>query len=478
MSKNFNNKIIRAVSLLVCSLICAAICLLITACNRKDATERDSSPCYDISAEYDVETSTLSASQEILYTARQDSDCAVLHIYANAFSQSYNAIDILSLQIDRQTVDYEIYGEDRTLLKAIYPFIENSTYIISCKYTVRLPHSDSRLGVTEDGIVNLTCFYPVLARYDGGWREDCYSSFGDPFFSDISSFYVNLTVDENINVASSGEIVGVERRGAKGKKTVEISAENIRDFGMAAGQFESLSESVRLHEKEVTVNYCYYSDKNPTASLERAVSSIAVFSQAFGDYSHSSFTVVESNLQNAGGMEYGSFVLVSPTPSYESYLDTITHETAHQWWYDAVGSDQLNSAWLDEGLTEFCTNYFHYLSGDRTAHTAAMSEISRSYSSFSALKPTVGFDGRMNRHLSTYLTEGEYVAVTYYKGALLFDTLRTLVGDEKFQAALKQYYKDNMLSIANEQSLCSAFKTQGYDIESIVSGWTNDTAII
>ena len=466
--------------MMLCTLICIAVCILVSACNPKKTREQDSSPCYDISAEYDAETATLSASQEILYTAQADSDYAVLHVYANAFSKDNNLINILLLQIDRQTVDCEIYGEDKTLLKVNFSFKENDTYIISCKYTVNVPRSDTRLGVTEDGIVNLTCFYPVLARYDGGWLEDCYSQFGDPFFSDVSSFYVSLTVDENMNVASSGETVSNEIRYVNGKykRTVEISAEYIRDFGMAAGQFRSLSESVRLGDRDVNVNYCYYSDDNPTASLERAVSSLTVFSQTFGDYSHSSFTVVQSNLATAGGMEYGSFVLVSPNPSIESYLDTITHETAHQWWYDAVGSDQLNSAWLDEGLTEFCTYYYHYLSGNRAAHTAAMSEISRAYSSFSALKPTVGFDGRMNRHLSTYLTEGEYVAVTYYKGALLFDTLRTLVGDEKFQAALSRYYKDNMLKIANEQSLCSAFKTQGYDVDSIISGWTNDTAII
>ena len=105
-----------------------------------------------------------------------------------------------------------------------------------------------------------------------------------------------------------------------------------------------------------------------------------------------------------------------------------------------------------------------------------MQSISRSYSAFSALKPTVGFDGRMNRHLTSYLTEGEYVAVTYYKGALLFDTLHTLVGDKKFQAAMKSYYDSNKYSVATQAELISAFKAQGYNVESIVTGWTNDTA--
>lgn len=477
MSKIFNHKKIRATSLLLVALICSAACLLITACNPKNPQAQDTSPCYDISLDYDSETFTLTASQEILYTANADCDDIVLHIYANAFNADNNAIGILSTQIDRQNVDYDIYGIDNTLLKLHYPIKASATYIMNFKYAVTLPATDTRLGVTEQGIANLTCFYPVVARYDDGWREDCYSSFGDPFFSDTSSFYVTATVDKDLNIASSGKVVGtsLKTKNGKEKMSYEIVAENIRDFGMAVGRFESLSKSIKLGGEKVDINYCYYSDDEPSASLERAANSIEVFSEAFGNYPHSAFTVMQSNLASAGGMEYGSFVLVSPNPSRENYLDTITHETAHQWWYNAVGSDQLNSAWLDEGLTDFCTYYYHYLIGDRSTHTTAMTNISRSYSAFSSLKPTVGFDGRMNRHLSTYLTDGEYVAVTYYKGALLFDTLHTLVGDAKFQASLQRYYSDNLYSVATQSDLIAAFKTQGYNITSIVTGWTDDT---
>ena len=478
MQKKFSHKKVRITSLMLAVLIFTAACALLTACNKTNQHALDTSPCYDINMEYDMDTATIAATQEILYTASDNLDCIVLHIYANSFAKDNSAIDILSAQIDKQTVEYEIYGEDRTLLKLPCALRKDDSVIMTFKYTVSLAHSDTRLGVTEQGNANLTCFYPVVAKYDGGWREDCYTQFGDPFFCDTSSFYVRLTVDEGLSVATSGKVTDTQyaTKGGKDKKILEIEAENIRDFGMAVGKFESLSESVNIGGRKVEVNYFYYSDSEPAESLSRAMKSITVFSEAFGDYPHSTFTVVQSNLASAGGMEYGAFVLVSPTESRADYLDTITHETAHQWWYNAVGSDQLNSAWLDEGLTEFCTYYYYYLVGDRTMFTSAMQSISRSYSAFSALKPTVGFDGRMNRHLTTYLTEGEYVAVTYYKGALLFDTLHTLVGDKKFQAAMKCYFERNKYSIATQAELVSAFKAQGYNMESIVSGWTNDTA--
>lgn len=33
----------------------------------------------------------------------------------------------------------------------------------------------------------------------------------------------------------------------------------------------------------------------------------------------------------------------------------IAHETAHQWWYSAVGNDEISEPWLDEALTEYST---------------------------------------------------------------------------------------------------------------------------
>ncbi len=473
MKNKFDNRKIRTKSLIAAMLVCVAACLALCACNSKSTQTIDTSPCYDINLEYDAEAKKLCAHQETLYVAPADVKEIVLHIYANAFAADHNAIDILSAQINRQNIDFEIYGEDKTLLKLPFEMQKGDVCTLALKYETSLAQTDTRLGVTKRGDANLTCFYPVVAKYDGGWREDGYCAWGDPFYSDISSFFVRATVDEELAVASSGKIVET-LLSDNGKKTVEIEARNIRDFGMAVGKFDILSRSIDINSRKIEVKYCYYDDGAPAESLKRAERALTVFSQTFGEYAHDSLTVVQSNLSAAGGMEYGSFVLVSPSNSRAEYLDTITHETAHQWWYDAVGSDQINSAWLDEGLTEFCTYYFHYLEGNRAEYSAAMASISRSYSSFSALKYTVGFDGTMNRPLSSYLTEGEYVAVTYLKGALLFDALRSLVGDKKFQAAMSKYYADNKYGIGTQQSLIDAFKSQGYDVASIVNNWTDD----
>lgn len=475
MTKKFSKS---PIPYLLAALTLLASCALLFACNKTNANPLATSTCYELTADY--EGDTLEVYQEILYYAPADTDGIVFHIYANAFNKTNDVIDISSAQINRKNVEFDIYGKDKTLLKLHYPTRKGKSVNISFQYTVTLPKTDTRLGITARGVSNLACFYPVVARYENGYREDCYNSFGDPFYHDISSFYVNVTLDEGLDVACSGEITDTRlvRVNGKDKKTLEIEAEYVRDFAMSVGKMSKVTGKAEIDGNEIGLTYCYIEDPYPARTLERISQSLSVFSEAFGAYPYKTFTVAQSNLSDAGGMEYGTFVTVSLTSSREEYLDTVTHETAHQWWYNLVGNDQINSAWLDEGLTEFCTYYFHYLTDNREKFKTEMNNISKSYAAFAAHKPTLGFDGSMNRPLSSYLTDGEYVAVCYFKGALLFNTLRELVGDGKFQASMQRYLADNRYGIATEASLIAAFKSQGCDVSGIVTSFINDTAVI
>lgn len=485
MSHKFPNGLLK---LLYVALLAACIACLLTACNSEEKRQVSKEPCYDISFTYDDTSRTLSATEEILCYAPADLDSLVLHIYANAFDNAQ--IDISNVQIDRTNVDFEIYGSDRTLMRIPADIDEGDTCSLRLEYSVTVPYADARLGKTSLGTVNLSCFYPVLARFDGEWREDEYVNLGDPFFSDTASYFVRAIVDEGLNIACSGV---KEERIENGMRYAEIEATSVRDFAMVLGKLEACSADVSLESGTVSVDLYYpkpsamgaamASDVSsqttfPTAEtaaalLARACDCIKVFSEAFGDYPYPAYTIAVSAISGAGGMEYGSMAIICPTANDAD--NVVIHETAHQWWYGAVGNDQLNDAWLDEGLSEYCTAYYYFLIGDRTDYAAYLRTLASAYAEFAHLKATVGFDGRMTRHLSTYLTDGEYAAVTYVKGALLFDCLHTLVGDGKFLAAMKTYYADNKYCIADADDLEAAFQAQGYNIRPLLDDWLNDT---
>lgn len=448
------------------------IAALLVSCNRDGGA--DSCELYSMNITYTP--GSLHVTQDVLYTPDIADDRLVMRLYANALMPDNNAIDILSCEINRTTVDYEIYGDDRTLLSIAKKVEPRKSYMISLAYDVTLPKGDGRLSESADGTANLSCFYPVVAMYSDGWREDAYETTGDPFFHSVASFYVTVTYPDSLSLSACGNIS--DSVSADGLTTSEIEAENIRDFAMAIGKFKQSARTVSLGEKSVAIKYSYLSDEAPELALDRAESVVKAFSQAFGDYPYPVFNFAKSKLSGAGGMEYGSFAIISPSESREEFYDAITHEIAHQWWYSAVGNDQLNDAWLDEGLSEFCTCFYYALIGDRKKYSEQMAQLSRSYGEFAALKSALGFDGRMDKHLSAYLTDGEYVAIAYFKGALLFDGLLKTVGETKFRSALKCYYRDNLFKIADKNSLAAAFKQQGYDISRFVDSFITDSALL
>lgn len=467
MSKKFVSKQHLKIGVIfLCAISCCAVFAIVFSLPaRTPKGVLDTSAFYDLSLKID-ENNVLYAKQEVLYTAPANLDRLVFHVYPNAIAKNgdTDAFEVLDIQINRQSVDFEIYGATRTLLQCFCSLQKGDVCTVYLEYRFAIPHSNDRLGITESGTMNIACFYPAVAVYENGWREDEYCSLGDPFFSDSASFYASVQCNENLSVASSGFVE--ETSTENGLTTWNIEAENVRDFAMCIGRFEKASATAN----GVNINYFYVEDDNANGTMERISNSISTFSKAFGEYPYSHFTLAQSDLSGGGGMEYGSFAVVCKTADKNEYLDSITHEIAHQWWYNSVGNDQLNSPWLDEGLSEFCTFYYHFLTGDRLTFTSAMADVERNYNQFYKYKH-LGFDSNMNRHLSSYVSQGEYVAVVYCKGAMLFYTLRNLVGDDNFCKALRCYYENNKFDIATQSDLCSAFKSQGFDVENLVSNY-------
>lgn len=470
-------------------VLATVLCLCLVACNKSNATATDTTACYDLSIRFDESLGIVTLNEDVLFTNNSSQTLNELkfHLYPNAFAEgvssspfhndelsevyydgtSYGGIEVLSVKINRENTTFEIAGTDETILSANCTLGAGDSATVSIAAEITLPKCNARFGITEK-TVSLTGFYPVLCRFENGaWREDAYTAIGDPFYSDISSFYATATLPSDYVVASSGK---AEATVDGDVQTVEICAESIRDFAMILSRdFETSKSTATLNGRSVeVVSYSLSNRAESTAGL--ASKAIEVFSSSFGEYPYDTYSVVEAPI-NSGGMEYGGLVVVCPNTT--SHSDVVVHETAHQWWYNTVGNDQINRAWLDEGLTEFCTAYFHLLNGDKAEYDRRIASLSKSYSTWSELPSEVGFDEKMNRPLAGFLTAGEYVAVVYSRGALMFASLRDTVGDEIFCSALKTYYIDNKFLIADENSLIAAFEKNGRKLAPIINAWVN-----
>ena len=151
------------------------------------------------------------------------------------------------------------------------------------------------------------------------------------------------------------------------------------------------------------------------------------------------------------------------------------HETAHQWWYAAVGNNEVKHAWLDEGLTEYSTMMFYEKNTDGYKFTldGKRADALSAYILYCETYKNNGLgDTSMTRPVNEYATETEYAYMTYVKGALMFDDIRNTIGDAAFKTGLKNYYRDNMFGIAEPQDLIGAMeKASKRQLNALFEAW-------
>lgn len=451
---------------------------------------------YDITVEYNDIGKTLVCSQKVKYINNNDVVLNSLnfHLYPRAFSEnavnkpvsefnfnkaytngfSEGNIKIENVCVNNQNVVVGYCGQDNDILivplrEELYP---QDVVEISMDYVVTIPNVNFRFGYGEN-TVNLGNFYPIVCRYeDGGFVNDSYHYNGDPFYSDSANYNVSLSYPENIVCVTSGKLKNVKVD--DGRKFATYTANAVRDFALClSSKFSVVSNSV----EGTTVNYYYYDDENCEGSLTVAVDALSTFNNLIGKYPYSELNVVQANFLH-GGMEFPSLVLISDDLSSRSeYNNVIVHEIGHQWFYGVVGNNEVEEAWLDEGLTEYITAMFYELNPSYGIKiNDVISNALKSYLLFEDVYRDVygNIDTSMDRRLNEFTTEPEYVYMVYVKGVLLFDNLRQYVGDSAFCQSLKYYYENNKFKIATKDHLIHAFeKHTTKDVASVINSWVD-----
>lgn len=457
---------------------------------------------YYIEAEFNDEEKTLSCFQTVNYINPYEVTLSQLqfHLYPNAFSantksgpvspsyytraypngDSFGNISINKIDVDGKEVEVKTGKTNNEVLfvdlkKDLYP---DEKVNITMEYVVTLPNCFHRFGYGDDTF-NFGNFYPIVGIYENGDFYFCeYKSNGDPFYSDMANYNVKLVCNKDFVVASSGKQISVEISETN-KKTTVIQAGAVRDFAFVLSKkFEVLSGKISNTE----VFYYYYEDDYANKNLQAGIDAIKTFSDLFGDYPYSTMSIVKTDFIH-GGMEYPNLVYISDSvEDEEEYLNVIIHETAHQWWYNLVGSNACEYAWLDEGLTEYSTLMFYKY--NQNYNVDVKSSINNSLSSyvlFSEIYKSVygELDEKMTKNVNDFKGDLEYVYSAYVKGVLFFDNLNDLVGNKNFLKSLRLYFNENCYKNATPENLISCFeRVCKRSLEGFFDSWINGKVVL
>lgn len=478
-------KVILTAGILLTLFAAAA---LFAACGKSEDVAK-----YTIKAAYDEETRTLDADMTVHYVNGGEAlDEVYFHLYPAAYREgarfspiadgdadaayvngvSYGGITIESVTVNGESAEWEIGGEDENILIVGAEISGGGSADISMSFSVLVPEVRHRLGYA-DGVLNLGNWYPIAAvRENGAFRCDPYYSNGDPFYSECADYEVELTLPAGWEAAGSGSVSA-----AMNGETVTYSfgARGVRDFAVCASPGYTCAEG---EQDGVKVRF-YASAAQAETGLVIAKDAIRTFSEMFGKYPYDTYSVAVTPFTE-GGMEYPALVYISSDMAGTMFADTIIHETAHQWWYAAVGNDQINNAWMDEGLAEYSTTLFY--ESNPSYGIDADDRIADAMQSFVLFSEIYGGSegfGRMDRSLGEYSTATEYAFHAYVKGELMFDSLRHLMGKDPFIKALKAYYKDYGGRIAAPAALIDAFENaSGLELESFIESWISGEAAV
>jgi aminopeptidase N len=123
----------------------------------------------------------------------------------------------------------------------------------------------------------------------------------------------------------------------------------------------------------------------------------------------------------------------------------VAHETAHQWFYGLVGSDQIQAPWLDEALAEFAATDL-YDTAERPCEPGPVAS------------PVTAFPARRDT-----LECGGYGDTVYRGGAALVARVRAHLGNERFDDAMRTYVEQNTGRIATTDDLVEVWLSASDD---------------
>lgn len=208
------------------------------------------------------------------------------------------------------------------------------------------------------------------------------------------------------------------------------------------------------HHGIKVMTYTYQEDPNLTKNYRDATKRyLDMYEKQIGPYPYKKFALVENFWQTGYGMPsftlLGSQIIRLPFIIHTSY----GHEILHNWWGNGVYVDWDSGNWC-EGLTNYMADhYYKKLAGEGVSYRRTMLQSYLNYVQTERDFPLTDFRERHNPATQ---------AIGYNKSAMVYHTLYQLLGEEKFYAAIRSFYKNNLFKKASWADLEKEFNAQ-YD---------------
>jgi len=321
----------------------------------------------------------------------------------------------------------------------------------------------------EKGVFAAPEWYPALSVYDEGrgWWTERPSPDGDAGYAESALFETYMTVPNNFTLVMSGSEIEAYPAG-NGMTTYHYVSGPMRDSLMVASP---IFGKLTTESDGITVNVYYWPGGEIAAEqvLQIAADTVRIFDEQFGDYPFAELDVAETD--NLSAIEYPGIVVVSSrywAPGDDFMEIATAHEIGHQWFYSAIGNDQVDHPWLDESLTSF-TEYVY--TREKYGEDRFKDMIQGDRDRYNYYKSTGAPDLVLDLPVASY-NDNNYGVIVYTKGPLFYLELEKLLGRDVFREGLRLYYTRHRYEIVTSKDVLQAFEdASGQDLNAFFYQW-------
>ncbi len=333
---------------------------------------------------------------------------------------------------------------------------DHSTFIV--KYSGKIYHEIKQIGVEYARGFSET---PGIISKEGVFLAG--SSFWIPRFNDdLITFKINSVTPRGWSSVSQGKL---EKDFDRANKHISVwsSPEPMDEVYLIAAKFfryrikqgkVNLYAYMRTEEKNLAMKYL-----NTTGQY------LEMYNRLIGDFPYTKFALIENFWETGYGMPsftlLGEKIIRFPFILHSSY----PHELLHNWWGNSVFVDYDKGNWC-EGLTVYFADHLikeqrnHGLEYRRTALQGFTDYVNES-NDF----PVSKFRARNNASSS---------AIGYGKVMMIFNMLRSELGDKVFLDSIKEFYRKNKFKKTGFNEIRESFeKISGRDLKGFFAQWVD-----
>jgi hypothetical protein len=321
-------------------------------------------------------------------------------------------------------------------------------------------------------------WFPKLGVFEGdSWTAPQFFA-NTEFFSDFGRYDVRMTVPKDWALGATGARQSVTAN-TNGTATHRYVADDVHDFAWTTSPdfVEATEQFNQPGLPPVTMRLLLQPEHRGLEArhFAGATAALRYYGQWYGPYPYEHLTIVDPPFQSeSGGMEYPTLFTagarwLSPAGSADPEY-VVLHEAGHQFFYGIVATDEVNHAWMDEGMNEYSDSrvqsiafqpnyYVQRFFGDFIPWQFTDIKLQRATDT-NWMNTYRRYADRDNPQNPTYLYYPQsHQAQTYHKTALWLHTLERKVGWDVMQKIMSTYFErwkfkhprpDDFFAIVNE----------------------------